>query len=142
MKRHRPEVFAIALLIFLPSDALAQACAPDVHLLASARATVQQIVSATGAENVSFRLRLQLPSSDTANVSAVTDPGACQSVLTAFNKAAAQSGWQSPLPSSVSVVAVGNVFVAMHPSPSAAQSKYVVYMVLSSQFVVLSRFTG
>ncbi len=88
-------------------------------------------------ESVAIRTTYQIPAALATQVTLVNTAKTCQSALVAFKAAAPDV---TPAPSSIYMVAVGNVYVVW--ASNTASSEWTPHVVLSSKFKVLSQFAG
>lgn len=83
------------------------------------------------------RQRYGLPKVPASSITVVTKAATCNSALQKYNATAPQS----PVPTSIYVVSVGNTYVVWN-APAPTSSEFQLHMVMSSKFVVLSTFAG
>ena len=130
--RIAPLAALVAMLAARP--AWSQACKPasdsaSVILLAN----MKHFASSAAPQDSVSRIRSKLPRVAASTVSLVQQNTVCQKALAAFNSAI--SGI-SPAPTSVAVVKVGTVYVAMHPTDTHGWP----HVVLDSKYAVLAKF--
>jgi hypothetical protein len=131
---YRIAPLTVFLLGFAVRPAWSQACKPasdsaSVILLANMRHVAS---SAAPWDSVS-RLRSKLPRAAASDVFLVQQNTVCEKALAAF-KAAFRL--LSPVPTTIAVVKVGTVYVAMHPTNTDGWP----HVVLDSTYAVLAKF--
>lgn len=130
----KPIRFRLTLLltvVIVASPASAQCRAADDssgHMIAD----LKQL--SNDSQEVFQRRDLKIPVVDTTTIALVAQAQICKHALAAF-LTTLPADYPTPLPSTVYVVSVGDVFVAMHPS-----KRVFVYAVLDSKFRVLSKY--
>ena len=126
----------VASLVALP--AAAQSCRAADDSSAFMIADLKKLVSSTNPQDGYQRRDLKIPVVDTSTIVLVTQTQTCNKALTAF-LSTLPPGYPTPLPTSVYVVKVGNVYVAMHPPPAGAKGS--PYAVLDSKYKVLAKYS-
>jgi hypothetical protein len=121
-------------LALAAKPARSQACKPatdsaSVTLLASMR----HFASSPEPRDSVARLDSKLPRVAASTVALVQQNAACQKALAAFNTAITGV---SPVPTSISLVKVGTIYVAMYPTDTHGWP----HVVLDSQYAVLAKF--
>jgi hypothetical protein len=99
---------------------------------------LKSLVSSTDLQAGYQRRDLKIPVVDTSTIELVTQTQTCNKVLTAF-LTTLPAGYPTPLPTSVYVVKVGAVYVAMDPPPAGLRG--YVYAVIDSKFKVLAKYS-
>jgi hypothetical protein len=99
---------------------------------------IKGLVSSTDPGDGFQRRDLKIPVVDTSTIALVTQTQTCNKVLTAF-LSTLPTNYPIPLPTSVYVVKVGNVYVAMHPPPQGEKGS--TYAVIDSKFKVLAKYS-
>lgn len=124
--------------VSIASPATAQSCRSADDNSAWMIADLKSLVSSADPQDGYQRRDLKIPVVDTATIVLVTQTQTCNKVLTAF-LSTLPADYPTPLPTSVYVVKVGTVYVAMDP-PSPGQYAWV-YAVIDSKFKVLSKYS-
>jgi hypothetical protein len=131
---HRVARLTVFVLVLAARPGLSQTCKPaadsaSVILLANMRHFGS---SAAPRDSVS-RLRSKLPRVPASDVSLVQQNTVCLQALAAFKAAISAL---SPVPTTIAVVKVGTVYVAMHPTNTDGWP----HVVLDSAYAVLAKF--
>lgn len=122
----------------IAASAAAQSCRPLDDNSAFMIADLKRLVSSANPQEGYQRRDLKIPVVDTATIVLVSQTQTCNKVLTAF-LSTLPADYPTPLPTSVYVVKVGNVYVAMHPPPAGQEGS--AYAVIDSKFKVLSKYS-
>ena len=129
--------FLVLGCFVVPAGAAAPSCRPaddnSAYMIAVRKATV----SSTDPQRALVRRDMQLPTVDSSTIVLVTQTQVCNKALTAF-LTTLPADFPTPLPTNVYVAKVGNVYVAMYPTPGQHGSPYAV---LDSKYKVLSTFS-
>lgn len=88
-------------------------------------------------EHYSKRQRYGLPTANASSIAVVTKAATCKSALQQYKTAVPVT----PAPTSVYVVSVGNTYVVWSP-PAPSGTEFQPHVVMSSKFVILSKFAG
>jgi hypothetical protein len=127
-------VLASVLLLLAPTAGHAQSCTPVDSTLAMPLVDMKELVVSADPVDVTERQQLAIPAIDSAQVTVVSDTKVCDKVLAAF-KSSLPAG--IPLPTSLFVMKVGTVYVALYRE-SVGEAD--VYRVVSRQYAILSRY--
>lgn len=122
--------------VVVPLGAAAQSCRPADDHSAYMIAVLKATVSSTDPQRAFVRRDIQLPTVDSSTIVLVTQTQVCSKALTAY-LSTLPADFPTPLPTSVYVAKVGNVYVAMYPTPETRSA----YAVLDSKYKVLSKFS-
>jgi len=126
----------VAVCVVSPANA--QPCRGQDDNSAFMVAHLKNLVSSANPQDAYQRRDLKIPVVDTSTIVLVTQTQTCNKALTAF-LTSLPAGYPTPLPTSVYVVKVGNVYVVMHPPPKGEKGS--PYAVLDSKFTVLSKYS-
>ena len=131
-------VFAAFLATLLATPSAAQSCRAADDSSDFMIGDLKSLVSSTDPQDANQRLDLKIPVVDTSTIVLVTQTQTCNKALTAF-LTTLPAGYPTPLPTSVYVAKVGNVYVAMHPPPAGLRGS--PYAVLDSKFKVIAKYS-
>jgi len=128
-----------AALTLSPRNAAAQRRAANAATASMIKyLTKLATAPSTDVEPSAVRQRYGLPKvTNASSIAVVTRAATCTSALQKYNATAPQS----PVPTSIYVVSVGNAYVVWN-APAPPGSEFQLHMVMTSKFVVLSKFAG
>ena len=129
----------VATLLLGSGSAAAQCRAANAETAATIKFLAKLVTApSTDVTRTAKRQQYGLPKlTNSSSIAVVTKAATCTSALQKYNATAPQS----PAPTSIYVVSVGNTYVVWN-SPPPVGSEFQLHMVMSSKFVVLSKFAG
>ena len=138
--RRRAALLLTGVVLILPTrDAAAQCRAANAETASTIKYLAKLTTApSTAVELTAVRQRYGLPKlTNPSSIAVVTKAATCASALQKYNATAPQS----PVPASIYVVSVGNTYVVWN-APAPTGSEFKLHMVMSSKFVILSKFAG
>jgi hypothetical protein len=131
-------VFVILLAPLFATPSAAQSCRAADDNSAFMIGDLKSLVSSTNPQNGYQRRDLRIPVVDPSTIVLISQTRTWNKALTAF-LTTLPAGYPTPLPTSVYVVKVGDVYVVIHPPPAGLKGD--VYAVLDSKFRVLAKYS-